>query len=108
MAERVPHEELRLPVDSNSLRLLREAASNYIERVDDAGNPVMHGTITVDQLLQFWSGVSDDDYVSDGWHPDPVTGKSIVEWTVCTKPQLSERDALKAIIDEILRMRGEE
>jgi hypothetical protein len=105
--DRVAGAPLTLPLDDDSLRLLREAALVAVSGFDDEGGRIYSGDFTLDQLLLFWSGVGEGDYRPLGVAPDPITGEHDVEWRECTKPVLSERDVICALVDEVLRLRGE-
>lgn len=105
--DQVPEAPLTTPLDDQSLMLLREATLVSITGRDDDGNHTFSGDFTVNQLLEFWSGISEDSYRSLGVHPDPITGEQDVEWLECTRPMLSEHDIIRDLIDEIFRIRKE-
>lgn len=80
----------RVPLDTNSLLLLRES----LDVAMDAGGNVPNGKFTLSRLLNFWGGYDERRTVEVG------EGIDLYDF-----PSLSERDVIRALVDEVLEGR---
>ena len=88
------------PVDSPTLAVLREAASRA--RREDG---TYTSDISLDALLDFLSGASDDDpHTVADWTFDWAPDAEVVIYE--DNPRYSINDAIRALIDEIERLRS--
>lgn len=83
-----------IPLDETSLKLLREALDVTIVDTDLDGNPILSGDFSLNRLLEFWSGY-DESKLQEG--SDGIS--------VYPEPILSERDLIRALVDEVARIR---
>ncbi|WP_447948225.1 hypothetical protein [Microbacterium maritypicum] len=85
----------KVPTDETSLSLILEAMETASECDEDGNVSLVGGTITISQLLDFWSGYdkSKEQYVSEGvsYYPHPV---------------LMRDDIIRALIEEIRTLRA--
>lgn len=80
----------RVPLDTNSLLLLRESLD---VAMDGEGN-VPAGKFTLSRLLNFWNG-----------HDEGKTVRIAEDVDLYDFPSLSERDVIRALVDELLEER---
>lgn len=87
---------MTVPVDEQSLRLLKESLDAAYE-VNDEGEHVLAGAeFSLHQLLQFWSGYDKSKLIQ--------TGTDIYEYP---DPVIHTHDVIRALIEEIERLREE-
>lgn len=87
--------DVTVPVDDTALNLIEEAMRTAYD-LNDNGDLVLNGEYTIHQLLEFWSGY---DATKEETISEDVTiyrGGTI----------LHEHDIIRALINEIHRLRG--
>lgn len=87
--------DVTIPVDDTALNLILEAMRTAYTCDEHGNHTLVGGTITLNQLLNFWSGYDKTLEQAEGdnltYYPNPV---------------LHERDIIRALINEIRRLRG--
>ena len=97
---------MKFPVDEQALKMVRESLDSCYT-VNDEGEPVLaRGDFTLNDLLEFYSGYDPEDYTPLGMHPSPF-GDDLVEWRMHNQPIFHEHDVIRALIDEVERLRAE-
>jgi len=87
---------MKVPVDEQSLRLLKESLDASYD-VDDAGEHVLVGAeFSLHRLLEFWSGYDKSKLV--------LTEGDVYEYS---EPLIHTNDVIRALVSEIERLREE-
>lgn len=93
------------PVDDGALNAIELSLGYYLERdyEDDSDFPFKGAgaPYSLSQLLDFYSGHSEDDNVFEGYI-------GTIPLYVNEKPHYTEKDVIQALIDEVRRLRNEE
>ncbi len=86
---------IKVPVDDMSLGLMFEAMNTAYDCDEDGNHVLVGGTITMNQLLNFWSGYNKSKELDEGdnmsYYPHPV---------------LMRDDIIRALIEEIRTLRA--
>lgn len=88
-------ETIRVPLDDMSLGLMLEAMDTGLDCDEDGNHVLVGGTITMNQLLNFWSGYDKAKELDEGenmsYYPHPV---------------LMRDDIIRALIEEVRALRA--
>ena len=94
------------PLTDDVLDRLTEALNTcYGEARDDGTHELVGGEFTLTRLLDFYSGYDPAKEIDLGYHPDPLGMGGLVQWTEYPDAVYSERDVMRALIDEVRWLR---
>lgn len=90
---------MNLPLDSTALSHIEHALDGSYVWSDEADGPTVVGAdFTLHQLLQFWSGYSEDQSI-------PETSERGTPYHEYHGAMVSERDLIRALVTEVRRLR---
>lgn len=96
------------PLNDDVLDRLTEALNTcYGAQREDGTHELVGGDFTLSQLLDFYSGYDRTKEVDLGMGLDPMGFGQEVQWTEYPEPVYSDRDVMRALIDEVRRLRQE-
>lgn len=85
-----------IPLDDVALDLIDHALNAVYDVDDDGIHHNVGSDMTLDQLLDFWSGPSPREHIRDTAEYIPIMWRS---------PRYSEHDLIRALVAEIRRLR---
>lgn len=97
------------PLGDDVLDRLEEALNTCYGSVQDDGtHELVGGEYTLTTLLNFYSGYDKSREIDLGVGPDPLGLGTEVQWTEYPDAVYSERDVMRALIQEVRRLREKE
>lgn len=93
------------PVDDTALDRLEHALGTSYGSIGPDGPELVGGEYTLNRLLEFYSGYDPSKLIDEGTGPSPFGGED-VHWTFYPEPVYSDHDVIRALIEEVRRLRG--